>query len=182
MEAKRYFSWPLYERYVFNLAKKIHRANINPDYFIGLATGGVIGALMLRNLFNSVFETKLHVAFWSAKHWENDQCAPDLILAAEMTFTAPPPKSGTILLFDDTTDTGITLRDSKKRLQKELPDAEIITGTIWYKTSSSKIIIPDFYEELVEPLEDGSYPWIVQPFEADSWKLHMRQLGKIFTE
>ena len=172
-------NWDQYDVLVFRLYRKLSKAGIKPDYIIGLATGGVTGANMLKNMIRGIEDRRAYCAFWSAKNWPDGKRSYDLFLASGMTYTEPPPKNGLILLFDDLADSGDTLAGAKKKLQEEYPNATIITSTLWYKTSSS--FVPDYFVDTINADDNGDFPWIEQPFEETKWQKFMKKKDDITT-
>ena len=72
--------------------------------------------------------------------------------------------SGNILLVDDLTDTGDTLKYGKVYLVGKFPHIkEIRTATLFHKTTS--LVKPDYFARELVPDGAGLMPWILKPTE-----------------
>ena len=158
MSEKLIVSWEEYNNTVEKLAISVDESGYKPTLLVGIMRGG---APMI-DLLSRVFKLKcayLAVESYSGKGIEDEQ--GNIVFSREMSSIAQS-MGGRILLCDDLSDTGITLKKSVDWLRKYEPIKGIIedikTATLWKKKKST--FEPDF---CAVRLKDN--PWIVQPFE-----------------
>ena len=158
MADKLIIDWKEYNLIVEKLAIQVYESGYKPDLLIGIARGG----LPITDVLSRIFKLKcayLAVESYSGKGIEDQQ--GQIIFSREMSSTVNS-MGGNILLCDDLSDTGVTLRQSIAWLEKypSIKDniKKIKTAVLWKKLHSS--YDPDF---CANKLEDN--PWIVQPFE-----------------
>ena len=157
MSEKLIVSWDEYNKTVEKLAIMIHDSGYQPTLLVGVCRGG---APMI-DLLSRVFKLKcayLAVESYSGKGVEDEQ--GDIVFSREMSSIST--YIGKILLCDDLSDTGITLKKSIDWLENYKPIKgkieDIKTATLWKKKKST--FEPDY---CAVRLPDN--PWIVQPFE-----------------
>ena len=158
MADKLIIDWKEYNQIVEKLAIQIYESGFKPNLLIGIMRGGA----PIIDVLSRVFKLKcayLAVESYSGEGTEDQQ--GDLVFSREMSSTVQNMK-GNILLCDDLSDTGITLKKSIDWLKKYPPlkgkIRSIKTAGLWKKADST--FEPDF---CAQKLKDN--PWIVQPFE-----------------
>ena len=158
MANKLIIDWKEYNLIVEKLAIKIHESGFKPTMLIGIMRGGA----PIIDVLSRIFKLKcayLAVESYSGKGIEDEQ--GDIVFSREMSSIAKN-MGGKILLCDDLSDTGITLKKSVDWLKNYDPIKnkieDIKTATLWKKKKST--FEPDY---CAVRLPDN--PWIVQPFE-----------------
>ena len=157
MADKLIIDWKEYNLIVEKLAIQVYESGYTPDLLIGIARGG----LPITDVLSRIFKLKcayLAVESYSGKGIEDQQ--GELVFSREMSSTVQDMK-GNILLCDDLSDTGVTLKKSISWLYNypQIKKIESIkTAVLWKKKDST--FEPDFCAQRLD-----SNPWIVQPFE-----------------
>jgi len=158
MSEKLIVSWDEYYKTVEKLAILIHDSGYKPTLLVGIMRG----AAPMIDLLSRVFKIQcayLAVNSYSGIGIEDEQ--KDIVFSREMSSIAKN-MGGRILLCDDLSDTGITLKASIDWLRKYGPIKrkieDIKTATLWKKNKST--FNPDFCAVKLK-----NNPWIVQPFE-----------------
>ena len=159
MSEKLIVSWEEYNSTVEKLAIQIDESGYKPTILVGIMRG----AAPMIDVLSRVFKLKcayLAVESYSGKGIEDEQ--GDIVFSREMSSIAKN-MGGNILLCDDLSDTGITLKKSVDWLKAYEPIKDKIenikTATLWKKKKST--FEPDY---CAVRLPDN--PWIVQPFEV----------------
>lgn len=152
------FSWKRYLVDITRVFGLVGKDGFTPDHIVAIARGGLIIGARLSYLFDKP------LAVMAAEFWPEGKKADEVTFARHMVFKTETV-SGKILLCDDLTETGETLIKSKEYLMKKFPGeiSEIRTAVVIHKAWSS--FKPDYYGEILEELQDGSRPWILQPQE-----------------
>lgn len=133
------------------LAYEIKRAGFRPDLIVAIGRGGYVPARVVSDflLFSLLASIKI-------EHWDTAACERPL---ASVRFPlAVDVQSQKVLIIDDVTDTGKTLRTAVDYM-KGLGAAEIRTGVLQHKTVSP--FVPDYYAEKV-----AEWRWIIYPWAA----------------
>jgi len=157
MANKLIIDWKEYNLIVEKLAIKIHDSGFKPTMLIGIMRGGA----PIIDVLSRVFKLKcayLAVESYSGKKTEDQQ--GELVFSREMSSTVQD-MGGRLLLCDDLSDTGVTLKKSINWLNNypAITNIESIkTAVLWKKKDST--FEPDYCAERLD-----SNPWIVQPFE-----------------
>jgi|TARA_Y100001970_G_C13961434_1_gene713353 hypoxanthine phosphoribosyltransferase len=157
MADKLIIDWKEYNLTVEKLAIQIHESGYKPTMLIGIMRGGA----PIIDMLSRVFKLKcayLAVESYSGEGIENQQ--GELIFSREISSTVQD-MGGRLLLCDDLSDTGVTLKRSMNWLYNYKPIKKIETiktAVLWKKKDST--FEPDYCAERL----DGN-PWIVQPFE-----------------
>jgi hypothetical protein len=157
MANKLIIDWKEYNLIVEKLAIKIHESGYKPTMLIGIMRGGA----PIIDVLSRVFKLKcayLAVESYSGKGTEDQQ--GELVFSREMSSTVQD-MGGRLLLCDDLSDTGVTLKKSINWLYNYPPIKNIEnikTAVLWKKKDST--FEPDYCAQRLE-----SNPWIVQPFE-----------------
>ena len=157
MADKLIIDWKEYNLIVEKLAVKIHESDFKPTMLIGIMRGGA----PIIDVLSRVFKLKcayLAVESYSGKGTEDQQ--GELVFSREISSTVQD-MGGRLLLCDDLSDTGVTLKKSITWLYNYPPIKKIEsikTAVLWKKKDST--FEPDYCAQRL----DGN-PWIVQPFE-----------------
>ena len=108
MAKKLIIDWKEYNLIVEKLAIQIHDSGFKPDLLIGIMRGGA----PIIDVLSRVFKLKcayLAVESYSGENIEDQQ--GELIFSRELSSTVQE-MSGNLLLYDDLSDTGVTLNRS----------------------------------------------------------------------
>lgn len=156
------FSWPEYLQLIEKLAENVKQKFI-PDQIVGIATGGLIPAMVLSKMFKAPLAVLAAESYRAGKDGFNDQ-KTEVIFSRDLTKTNPGFGSS-VLIVDDLTDSGETMEKSIEWIKKNYGDSvkQMKTAVIWHKEKS--VFHPDFTAEILKPDADGEYPWIIQPIE-----------------
>src|SRR5206468_7198845 len=143
-----YVSWDEYHMLIERLALKIHASGWEFDQILCLARGGMRPG----DVLSRVFDKPLGIMSTSSYRAESGTIQGRLDLAKYITL----PKgelAGRVLLVDDLSDSGITLRAVVDRLRGMPSIAELRSAVIWTKGVST--YTPDYFVELLP-----TSPWI----------------------
>lgn len=157
MAEKLIIDWKDYNLIVEKLAIQIHESGYRPTMLIGIMRGGA----PIIDVLSRVFKLKcayLAVESYSGKGVEDQQ--GELVFSRELSSTMQN-MGGRLLLCDDLSDTGVTLKKSINWLYNYAPIKKIEsikTAVLWKKKDST--FEPDYCAERLK-----GNPWIVQPFE-----------------
>ena len=157
MASKLIIDWKEYNLIVEKLAVQIHKSGFKPTMLIGIMRGGA----PIIDVLSRVFKLKcayLAVESYSGKDTEDQQ--GELVFSREISSTVQD-MGGRLLLCDDLSDTGVTLKKSITWLHNypSIKNIESIkTAVLWKKKDST--FEPDYCAQRL-----NSNPWIVQPFE-----------------
>ena len=148
-----YVSWDEYHLLIERLALKVAASGWEFDQILCLARGGMRPG----DVLSRVFDKPLAIMSTSSYRADAGTIQGRLDLAKYITM----PKgelAGRVLLVDDLSDTGVTLRAVVDRLRGVPAISELRTAVLWVKGVST--YTPEYF---VEPLPTS--PWIHQPFE-----------------
>src|SRR6187399_2428779 len=148
-----YVSYDEYHNLTEKLAIKVHQSDWKFDTILCLARGG----LRPGDILSRIFDKPLAIMSTSSYRAEAGTIQGRLDLAKYITL----PKgelAGRVLLVDDLSDTGVTLRAVVDRLRGMPSISELRSAVLWTKGVSS--YTPDYYVEML-----ATSPWIHQPFE-----------------
>lgn len=148
-----YVSWDEYHLLIERLALKVHHSGWEFDQILCLARGGMRPG----DVLSRVFDKPLAIMATSSYRAEAGTIQGRLDMAKYITM----PKgelAGRILLVDDLSDSGVTLKAVVERLRGMPQIRELRSAVLWTKAVSS--YTPDYYVEML-----ASSPWIHQPFE-----------------
>lgn len=133
------------------LAYEVKRSGFRPDLIVAIGRGGYVPARVVSDflLFSLLASIKI-------EHWVTAACKkPQATVRFPLAVDACGQK---VLIIDDVTDTGETLRTAVDYI-RELGAAEIRTGVLQHKTVSP--FVPDYYGEVV-----AEWRWIIYPWAA----------------
>lgn len=146
-------SWNDIEKITGELAEKIKASGFNPDYIVGITTGGLIPLYFLTKKLN--MDNILTV---SASSYEKEN-------QKELKITYLPEidlKNKKVLLVDEITETGVSLKGVSDAIKSKYQLSELKTATLGVNKDKCKFY-PDFYVVI----EQGE--WIVFPWEKDDF-------------
>jgi uncharacterized protein len=148
-----YVSWDEYHMLIDRLALKVAASGWPFDQILCLARGGMRPG----DVLSRVFDKPLAIMATSSYRAEAGTIQGRLDMAKYITL----PKGdlgGRVLLVDDLSDSGETLRAVVERLRGIPSISELRSAVIWTKGKST--YTPDYFVELLP-----TSPWIHQPFE-----------------
>ncbi|MCL2691640.1 MAG: phosphoribosyltransferase [Candidatus Bathyarchaeota archaeon] len=152
-------TWNQIHKMLLNQAKKIQKNNYQPDIIIGIAQGGTIPTRILTDLLqqknpqtttNTPIITSIEIKFYKNIAQTNNKPT----LKQPLTI---PINDKKILIVDDISDTGQTLKLAKQHLT-EKGAIETKTATLYTKTTTQTP--PDYAEKTTNK-------WIVFPWEIN---------------
>jgi hypoxanthine phosphoribosyltransferase len=129
-------------------AQKIKTQNYKPDLIVAIARGGVVPARILSDLLEIPSISFIQIEFYT----NINQTLQEPTLKQTLTTNVAGKK---ILLIDDISDTGKSLKLAKTHLQTQ-GAIEIKTATLYEKPQS--VTTPDFYEK-------QTTDWVVFPWD-----------------
>jgi hypoxanthine phosphoribosyltransferase len=143
--------------------KKIQADGYKPDIIVGIARGGIVPARILSDLLETKDLTTIQIEYYKGINQTKDE--PSLKQCLDLQLTGK-----TVLLVDDISDSGSSLRLGKKHL-KQNGAKEIKIATLYAKPTS--ITKPDYFEKRTSN-------WIVFPWDIKETvrKIVETQLGK----
>jgi len=148
-----YVSWNEYHTLIERLALRVHQSGWEFDQILCLARGGMRPG----DVLSRVFDKPLGIMSTSSYRDEGGTIQGRLDMAKYITL----PKgelAGRVLLVDDLSDSGETLKAVVERLRGMPAISELRSAVIWTKSVST--YEPDYFVEVLE-----TSPWIHQPFE-----------------
>jgi len=149
-----YVSWDDYHLLIERLALKVHASGWAFDQILCLARGGMRPG----DVISRVFDKPLAIMSTSSYRSDAGTIQGRLDLAKYITM----PKgelAGRVLLVDDLSDSGVTLRAVVDRLRSMPAIQELRSAVLWVKGVST--YVPDYFVEMLP-----TSPWIHQPFEV----------------
>lgn len=142
-------SWDEAYRLSRKLACKIKSSGFYPDLIIAIGRGGYVPARIVSDFLLHSLLTSIKV-----EHWDNAACKrPEAAVRFPLAIDVRGQK---ILIVDDVTDTGDTLRVTVDYV-RSLDAGEIRTAVMQHKTVSP--MVPDFYAEVIADWRWVIYPW-----------------------
>jgi len=142
------------------LAYKIKSSDFRPDLVIAIGRGGYVPARVVCDFLLHSLLTSIKIEHWDIAASKRQEVTVRFPLAADV-------HNQRILIIDDVTDTGDTLRAAVGYI-KGLGCREIKTGVLQHKITSS--FEPDFCADVIR-----EWRWIIYP-----WAAHEDLVG--FTE
>jgi hypoxanthine phosphoribosyltransferase len=142
------------------LARQIKSSGFHPHLVIAIGRGGYVPARIVCDFLLHNLLTSIKIEHWDIAACKRPEAAVRFPLAVDV-------RDQSILIIDDVTDTGDTLRAALDYV-KALGAGEAKTGVMQHKTTSS--VLPDFYADVIK-----DWRWIIYP-----WAAHEDLVG--FTE
>lgn len=138
------------------LANKIKSSGYQPDYLIGIATGGLFPlALLAKDL-----QIKNILTISTESKGEGEQKEVRIIYHPKLNLD-----NKKLLLIDEITESGITLNKILQKMKEIYPTSEIKTATLGVNKDKCKFY-PDYYVFF----EKGD--WVVFPWEKEDFPEH----------
>ena len=131
------------------LARQIKSSGFRPDLVVAIGRGGYVPARIVCDFLLHSLLTSIKVEHWDIAACKRPEAAVRFPLAVDI-------RGQSILIIDDITDTGDTLRATLDYL-KELGGKEMKTGVLQHKVTST--VEPDFYADLIKEWRWIIYPW-----------------------
>lgn len=128
-------SWNRVVRDTIKLSKSIIASGFKPDIVVAIGRGGYVPARILCDYLLIRDLTSIKVEHWGSAATETEKAVIKFRLCTDI-------KDKSVLLVDDITDTGDTLRVSLKYL-KDFGPKTIKTAVLIHKTCS--VIVPDYF-------------------------------------
>lgn len=151
MTEKAYLTWSNFDVAMSLLAETMEQHSEEFDYIVGIARGGLPGAVRLSHVLDTDF------AAIEADHYDGTDEEDDVEVG---DFTEIP--GGDVLIFDDVVDTGDTMRAVESIVDSMIgPGGSVTTASLNIKESAS--FDPDYW---VEKVDDDT--WVVYPWEVDN--------------
>ena len=144
-------SWNRVARDAKRLASLVKESGYKIDIAVAIARGGLVPARILSDYLSIRDLTTIKVEHWGITATPSEKAVIKFPLCADI-------KDKNVLLIDDTTDTGDTLRVSIEYL-KSLTPREIRTATLIHKTRSE--VTPDYFVRKVVKWKWIIFPWHV---------------------
>ena len=142
------------------LARQIKSSGFRPHLVIAIGRGGYVPARIVCDFLLHSLLTSIKIEHWDIAACKRPEAAVRFPLAVDV-------RDQSILIIDDVTDTGDTLKAALHYV-KALGATEAKTGVMQHKTTSS--VVPDFYADVIK-----DWRWIIYP-----WAAHEDLVG--FTE
>jgi hypoxanthine phosphoribosyltransferase len=130
-----------------DLAAAIKKSGFQPDYLIGIASGGLIPLALVAGMLNIKNILTVSVGSYDGKKQREFKL---------IYFPTIDLKGKKILLIDEVSETGQTLERVTNIFKEKYQPAEIRTATLVVNAKSSKFY-PDFYS--LETDEWTVFPW-----------------------
>ncbi|MBN1932147.1 MAG: phosphoribosyltransferase [Desulfobacterales bacterium] len=144
------FSWNQIYKLTRRLFIKIREAQYQPDIIVAIARGGYIPARILCDFMEVSNLTSIRIEHYKSVNKKQHAC-----LSEHLCINIHAMK---VLLVDDVSDTGDTLRLALNHLESFRP-AEVKSAILHHKVVSD--LAPDFYAEKVI-----NWRWIIYPWAA----------------
>ena len=141
-------TWNQIYEMLLSQTQKIKTQNYKPDFIVAIARGGLVPARILSDLLETPNLSFIQIEFYT----NINQTLQEPILKQTLTTNVTGKK---ILLIDDISDTGKSLKLAKTHLQHQ-GAIEIKTATLYEKPQS--VTTPDFYEK-------QTTDWVVFPWD-----------------
>ena len=152
-----FVSWEEYHQKTEDLAIKVHDDGWEFNQVVCIAKGG----MRVGDVFARIFNVPLAILSVESYKGEGGKNRRGAITFSRDLAKTSPNIGSKVLLVDDLSDSGITLKKSIDWLQHFYGfylDEPIRTAVLYHKAVSS--FVPDYY---IDYLEDS--PWIHMPFE-----------------
>lgn len=142
-------SWNRVVRDTIKLSKSIIASGFKPDIVVAIGRGGYVPARILCDYLLIRDLTSIKVEHWGSAATETEKAVIKFRLCTDI-------KDKSVLLVDDITDTGDTLRVSLKYL-KDFGPKTIKTAVLIHKTCS--VIVPDYFISKIIKWHWVIFPW-----------------------
>ena len=152
---KTFISWDELHRDCDIAATKLVAQNIEIDYIIGLSRGGVVPARIMAEIIKPK-----HFLVLGLKLFDGDKRGDEVKITQDIASWKEFDRHDKILIVDDISDGGTTLKYALSHIFRKSGGAHILTACPYTKIGTS--LKPSYYSKEYSPDE-----WIVFPFEKD---------------
>ena len=153
---KTYIPWDDFHKDCDITASQIISNNFKPDYMVALSRGGLVPARIMAE----IVKPKKFITL-GLKLYDNQTAGDEVEITQELgSIVHDFDRHDNILIVDDLSDKGTTLRFAYSYMFRMTGGAHIVTACPYIKTGTSKI--PTYYHK-----EFSSEEWLVFPFEKD---------------
>ena len=142
-------SWKSIASDAKKLSHLIKNSGYNPSMVVAIARGGLVPARILCDYLHIKDLTTIKAEHWGIAATPDKKAIIKFPLCTDI-------KDKKVLLVDDTTDTGDTLRVSIKHLKGFAPE-ELKTAVLIHKTTSD--LVPDYYIKKITKWRWVTFPW-----------------------
>jgi len=142
-------SWDEAYRLSKALAKKIKSSGFHPDLVIAIGRGGYVPARVVCDFLLHSLLTSIKIEHWDIAACKRQEATVRFPLAVDV-------HDQRILIIDDVTDTGDTLKAAVEYV-KGLGAGEIKTGVLQHKITSP--VVPDLCADVIREWKWIIYPW-----------------------
>jgi uncharacterized protein len=150
-------SWEEAYRLSRKLAKAVKSSGFHPDLVVAIGRGGFVPARIVCDFLLHSLLTSIKIEHWDIAACKRPEASVRFPLAVDV-------RDQKILIIDDVTDTGDTLRIAIDYIKSQ-GASDIKTAVMQHKTTSA--LVPDFYADLIT-----DWRWIIYP-----WAAHEDVLG-----
>ena len=144
-------SWEHSTALAKRLAYAVRDSGYEPDIIVAIGRGGYVPARVVCDYLLHEMLTSIKIEHWGVAGAEKPETIIRFPLAIDVT-------GARLLVVDDVTDTGDTLREAVSYL-RECGAAEVRTAVLQHKDTSG--LMPDYYAERVIEWRWIIYPWAV---------------------
>ena len=144
-------TWGQVYRLTWRLAELIRKSGCKPDLIVAVARGGYVPARLLCDFLDIYDLVSIRIAHYEA----GSRRHPTARLASPLPLDVQGMQ---VLLVDDVTDTGDTLRLAVEHIQSHAP-AQLKVAVLQHKQVSP--FKPDFYAQKIVAWRWVIYPWAV---------------------
>lgn len=145
MTDKIFYNWQEFDSDVRLIAQEI---DFEPDRIVGIARGGLPGAVMLSHIFETPAYETIRANYYDGMERREEVTVGDVYI---------PPVETDVLIFDDVVDTGTTMQAVGDKIQEQT-DGEVFTVSLHAKPHRE--FEPDHYRTETDE-------WVVYPWEAN---------------
>jgi hypoxanthine phosphoribosyltransferase len=142
-------SWKSVARDAKKLSDLIKNSGYNPTMVVAIARGGLVPARILCDYLHIKDLTTIKAEHWGITATPDKKAIIKFPLCTDI-------KGKKVLLVDDTTDTGDTLRVSIEHLKGFTPE-DLKTAVLIHKTTSE--FVPDYYVKKIIKWRWVTFPW-----------------------
>ncbi len=143
-------NWSEFDKLCYKLAEKVTKDNAKPDNILCIARGGlVIGRIM-----SDILGLPLHVMYTQRYRKGTKETYKSIRLTG---ITGTSSFGGNVLITDDITDEGITMKSVYEKVKAMDDVKNVKTSVLVHKPRS--IFKPDYYAKITDK-------WVIFPYEV----------------